>query len=406
MPASITTLIYIDSAGYHYADYPTFLAWVQSWFQFIFGPDIYLGADSQDGQFAATIAQAFYDMASAGAQTYASFSPATAQGVGLSRVVKINGLSREIPTNSTVQLVIVGTTGTTLTNAIAIDTLQQKWSIPSPTVIPISGTITVTAVAVNQGAINALADTITGIFTPTNGWQTVNNPSAATAGAPVEGDATLRVRQANSTSLPAQTVFDATLAAVGNVAGVQNSYGYENPTGSADANGLPAHSIAIVVVGGDENAIADAIQVKKTPGTQTYATGSGATSIVVYDSRGMPVTINFMYGIIATIRAEIVIVPGPNYFGDAVTFPLIEAAVAAAIAAYPIGTGATGAKGIGIVTNQLYQPAYLYGTPQFGTFTISSIEISKNGGGFSASNILLAFNEYPVCTTGDVSVSS
>lgn len=371
---TISDLVFIDATGYHYADFPTFLTFSQGIFQSIYGLDIYLGPDSQDGQFAAALAQAFYDTASVGAQVYASFSPASAQGAGLARVVKINGLTKEIPTHSTVQLTIGGSSGTTLTNAIASDTLQQQWAIPSPTTIPSSGTITVTATAVEEGAINALAGTINTIFTPTNGWQTVTNSTPATAGAPVESDAALRVRQSVSTSLPAQTVFDATMAGVQNTVGVTGAQGYENPTGVMDANGLPPHSIAVVVVGGDENDIADTIQVYKTPGTETFATGPGAISIVTSDSRGMPVPINFMYGTPVIIGAEVTVTIGTGW--NSATEALIQNAVATAIAAYPIGTGAVGAPGNGILITQLYAVAFLPGTPQFGTFIVDSIELA------------------------------
>lgn len=384
---TIADLIFIDATGYHYADFPAFLTFTQGIFQSIYGLDIYLGPDSQDGQFAAALAQAFYDTASVGAQVYASFSPASAQGVGLARVVKINGLTKEVATNSTVQLTIIGSSGTTLTNAIASDTLQQQWGIPTTT-IPGSGTITVTATAVQAGALNALAGTITTIFTPTNGWQSVTNPTPATPGAPVESDAALRTRQAVSTSLPAQTVFDATMAGVQNTAGVTGAQGYENPTGVMDANGLPAHSIAVVVVGGNENDIANTIQVYKTPGTQTFATGPGAVSIVTFDSRGMPVPINFMYATPITIGAEVTITIGTGW--NSATEQLIQNAVAAAIAAYPIGTGAVGAPGNGILITQLYAVAFLPGTPQFGTFIVDSIELALCASGtvtFSANPV-------------------
>src|SRR4051812_22366331 len=104
----ITDLVYIDDTGYHFADYPTFLAWIQGKYRDIYGADVYLESDSQDGQLLAVIAKGFYDVAALGASVYNSFSPVTAQGVGLSRNVKLNGLSRGIPTKSSVDLVVVG----------------------------------------------------------------------------------------------------------------------------------------------------------------------------------------------------------------------------------------------------------------------------------------------------------
>jgi uncharacterized phage protein gp47/JayE len=388
---AVSDLVYIDSTGYNYSDYPSFLLYLQTQYENIYGIDVYLGDDSQDGQFLAVLAQALYDVASLGAATYNSFAPPTAQGIGLSRLVKLNGLERLIPTSSTVDLVIVGTNGTVLTNAVAVDSLQQQWNIPTTT-IPGSGTITVTATAAAPGAVAALPNTITGIFTPTNGWQSVNNPAAATEGNPVESDGALRIRQAESTAISAQTVFDATIANVSNVVGVTEVVGYENATGSTDGNGLPPHSIALVVEGGDATAIAQAIQVKKTPGTQT----DGTTSVTLTDSNGMPITINFYVPTSATISAEVTVVTGTGW--NSGTIALIQAAMASAISAYAIGST--------IILTQLYASAYLYGTPQAGTFTVVSIELEKNSGGFAASNITLDFNEIPICASTNVTVST
>lgn len=386
---AIADLIFIDSAGYHYADFPSFLSYFTTGLQEIYGADIYLGSDSQDGQFTGILAQAGFDVATRGAAIFNSFAPPIAQGVGLARLVKLNGLTKRLATNSTVDLVIVGTAGTTLTDSIAVDALQQQWLIPSPTTIPGGGTITVTATAKDEGAVAAQPNTITGIFTPTQGWQTVNNPSAATLGAPVESDAQLRVRQTQSVALPSQTVFEGTVAAVQNVAGVVTAKGYENATNSTDGNGLPPHSIALVVVGGDSTDIAEAIQIKKTPGTQT----DGTTTIVVDDSMGMPIPISFYEATPATIGVRVTITPLAGYSSSYAD--LIQAA-AAAVATSPM-VGSTNIIGGNIILNQFFAACYLSGTQAAGTFTIDTIELKKNAGAFGSADIQLDFNEYPVC---------
>lgn len=386
---TVDDLVWIDETGYNYEDYPAFLDFFKTSYQDIYGDDVYLGPDSQDGQWIAIQAQAAYDAAELGSATYNSFSPATAQGVGLSRVVKINGLERLIPTNSVVTLSIGGTKGTVLTNAIAIDELQQQWLIPTTT-IPDAGTIDVVATAAAKGAVMALEDTVTGIFTPTQGWQSVNNAASATAGDPVEGDAPLRARQSVSTAIGSQTVFEATIAAVENVPGVLSVQGYENDTGTTGTGGTnskppgsPGHSVTLVVDGGADLAVAQAIQVKKTPGAQTY----GTTSVALTDSKGMPLVINFYRPTNATIGAEVTLVELAGW--DDSTKPLIAAALANAMKAVKIG-------GDEVIT-LLYMPAYLVGTPVFGTFTIASIELNKNGGSFFSDDIQLQFNEKPVC---------
>lgn len=389
---AISDLIFIDAAGYHYADFPSFLDYMTTGFKGIFGEDIYLGSDSQDGQLTGIIAQAGFDVATHGGSIFNSFAPPTAQGVGLARLVKLNGLTKRIATHSTVDLVIVGVTGTTLTNSIAVDTLQQQWLIPSPTIIPGGGTITVTATAKDAGAILAEPNTITGVFTPTQGWQTVNNPAAAAAGAPVESDAQLRVRQTQSVALPSQTVFEGTIAAVQNVTGVQTAKGYENDTNSTDGNGLPPHSIALVVVGGNSTDIAQAIQIKKTPGTET----DGTTTVVVTDSKGMPIAIKFYEATPATIGVRVTITPLVGY---STSYGAMIQAAAAQVATSPM-VGSTNIIGGDIILNQFFAACYLSGTQAAGTFTIDSIELKKNAGAFGTSDIQLVFNEYPVCVAG------
>lgn len=384
---TIEELVYIDSTGYHYADYPAFLAWLTAEYQGIYGADVYLEADSMDGQFLAILAQAFYQTAALGASIYNSFSPLTSQGAGLSRVVKINGLKRRVPSYSTVTLTVVGSGGTVITNGIAADAIGQQWNLPASVTIPGGGTIDVTATAAVIGFVTAEMNTITSIFTPTRGWQTVNNAAAATPGDAVETDAQLRQRQSVSTSLPAQTVFDATLGAVANLDGVTKVQGYENFTDIEDANGLDPHSICVVVVGGNEDEIAQAIVDQKTPGTNPVG---NTGPITAYDSRGLPLSIYFSEAVTATIAATVTGVANIGWSTDYV--PLIKAAVAAAINALPIGQE--------IFYTALFVPAYLYGTAAFGTFSVTSITIGIDGGSQSSANIVLDTGidaQNPVC---------
>jgi uncharacterized phage protein gp47/JayE len=378
----VADLAYIDETGYHFSDYPTYLEWLQGKYREIYGADVYLESDSQDGQFLAVLAKSFYDTAALGASVYNSFSPATAQGVGLSRNVQINGITRRSATYSTCDVTIGGTSGTVITGGIVVDELDQKWTIPDTT-IPIAGTIVVTATAQDIGAVNAQAGSINGIFTPTLGWQTVTNIAAATPGEPVETDAELRARQKISTSNPSLTVMDGTVGAVANVSGVTQVRGYENDTESTDGNGLVAHSIEIFALGGDAQTIANTIALHKTPGTKTV----GTTSETVYDSHGMPLTIRFTRPTVATISVEITVAAKAGWSTDYEA--LIAAQVAETINAFGIGNN--------ILITRLYQPAYLNGAIQSQTYDLVLVRLKKNAGAFGTANISLNFDEYPVC---------
>lgn len=224
----------IDENGLHLPDYPTVLEDVKARFRGIYGDDLYLEPDSQDGQLCAVFALALHDAYTLAGSVYNAYSPATAQGTGLSRMVKINGLRRKPSGRSTVDLRLVGQAGTVIRGGMAGDAAGKRWLLPDEVAIPQSGEITVTATAEESGDIRAAAGDIVKILTPARGWQSVGNPAAALPGAAVETDAELRRRQAISTALPSLTVFEGTLGAVASIPGVTRSRGYENDGGVPD----------------------------------------------------------------------------------------------------------------------------------------------------------------------------
>ena len=97
----------------------------------------------------------------------------TAQAAALSSNVKINGITRKVATNSTADLLLTGTAGTTIMNGSARDKNGIIWNFPASVAIGVDGTVLVTATCANSGSVAALAGTITTINTPTRGWVSV-----------------------------------------------------------------------------------------------------------------------------------------------------------------------------------------------------------------------------------------
>jgi uncharacterized phage protein gp47/JayE len=382
--------VYIDATGFHYADYPTVLAYIQDQYRTIYGQDVYLEADSQDGQWIAVQAQAMYDLMQVMALVYSSFSPITAIGDALSRNVQINGISRRVATYSTADLRIIGTHGTQILNGVAEDSAGIKWRLPATVTIPSGGEITVTATAETIGAITAGANTINKIATPTLGWQSVNNLSAATVGVAVESDGELRIRQAQSTMIPSQTVMDGIMGAVQSLAGVTRARGYQNASNGTDGNGIPAHNISIVAEGGTTQSIANVIALKKPPGIPTY----GTTSATTYDQQGVPNIINFFRPTVATISIEVSITAGIGYVASMIDD--IKAALVAYIATLKIGGD--------IYLTKLFVPANLLNQVSVQTFDVTQIRIKKNSGSWVTSNITLAFNEVASTAASNITV--
>lgn len=376
---AIADMVYVDSTGFHYPDYPTVLQYLKDEYKAIYGADVYLEADSQDGQWIAIMALAMFDSMQVAAAVYNSFSPLTAQTDALSRNVKINGIARLVASYSTADLRIVGVAGTVILNGQAEDVQSQKWNLPASVTIPVGGEITVTATAAEIGAISAAANTINKIATPTLGWQTVNNVAAATEGDPVESDAELRLRQTQSTMIPSLSVMEGIVGAVASLPGVSRYRGYENDTATTNADGIPAHSISLVVEGGTTQAIAEAIAAKKTAGTSTY----GTTTYTTYDQYGVPNAINFYRPTVATIGVEVSLTALTGYLST--TGDLIKAALVDYIKTLQIGDD--------ILISKLYVPANLSNIDLGDTFNVTNIRIKKNAGSFGTSSITLAFNE-------------
>lgn len=389
---SLATLVFVDDSGYHYADYPTFLEYFKDSYRAIYGADVYLEADSQDGQWVAILASAAYDTAALGAAVYNSYSPATAQADALSRNVKINGIRRKVPSKSTVDLRIVGQAGTSIIDGVAEDENGVRWVLPVSVVIPPAGEITVTATAAVDGSVQAAIGSVNKIYTPTRGWQSVDNLSAASPGDPVESDAELRLRQSISVALPSRTVLEGIAGAVGNTNGVSRQQVYENDTDVTDANGIPEHSIAAVVEGGNSVDIANAISKKKTPGAFTL----GTISTVITNVFGLPETIRFSRPTYDTVTVAITIKALPGY--TTATGDDIKARVVSYINGLPIG----GIPGKAVEWGDAITAANSAG----GGVTYKMVSLTMTGpGGAGTPDVPLAYNHAAQAVVGGITLT-
>lgn len=381
----------VDANGISAPTFADILAYLKTQYRAIYGADLYLGNDSQDGQFLGIVASAINDSNAAAVAVYNSFSPATAQGNGLSNNVKINGISRLVASNSSADVVIVGVAGTVITNGVVSDENNNYWNLPASVVIPSSGTITVTVTAQQTGAVMAAANTINKIQTATYGWQTVTNLLAATTGNPVESDASLRARQGNSVAMPSQTVLSGILGGVQSITGVTAAAIYENDGNTADANGLPPHSFSVVAQGGDSIAIATEILNKKTIGAYTY----GTTVNTIIDSDGVSNTIRFYRPTVSNVKAAVTLKALTGYTSSIGT--KIQQAIADYINALKIGDD--------VMITRLYLPAQLNGAAEAQTFEIMTLQAALVGGTLGTSDIVIPFNGLAQCSASNVTLT-
>ena len=360
-------------------------------FQQVYGSGIYISVDSQDGQWLAILARAIYDTNQAAVAVFQAFSPTYAQGAGLASLVKINGLTIAVPTNSTAVGTAVGTAGTIISNGVVQDASNNLWNLPPSVTIPIGGSVAVTVTAQNKGSVMALAGTINKIYNPQYGWQTFVSTTDATIGNPSESDTTLRLRQSVSTALPSLGIRDSIYAAIGNVIGVTRWTVYENDTGSTDANGVPSHSISCIIAGGSTTDIANAIGGRKLPGGQTY----GTTVTTYFDIYGLPTYIN--YFVLANIQVYFAVTIKALIGYVSTTGTSLIQALVNFVNGLSIGED--------VYLSQSQAIASFIASPLGQTFYISDFRLGFAAAPVGTANLVINFNQAAVCAVANVTLT-
>lgn len=386
-----TPVAYIDETGCHLPTFGEERAYFEAIFRDLYGQDLTLDKSTQDGQWIGVLAEALHDVNAGILAVYNSGDPGQAVGVGLSRLVKINGMSRAVPSYSTADLTLIGQAGTVIeAGSLVADGAGYTWAVPA-CVIPDSGQVVATAVCTTLGAIAAPANSITSIQAGTLGWQQAFNTDPATPGSPVERDAPLRRRQEVSTAIPARGLTEATVGAILAIANVSSVLAYENDSDVVDARGLPPHSVAFVVTGGDSAAIAEMIRRKKGGGATTF----GTTTVTTYDRSGRPKPVSFFRPSQVPIAFYVTLEALPGYTAD------VQARIAAALADWANAQG----QGAELVRTRAIAPATFNGAFPSNTFKLKDLQMSRDGQGPAPSDIKLAFYEQPDSLAANVQFS-
>lgn len=196
-------------------------------------------------------------------------------------------IERKPATKTSTTVVLTGVPNTIIPANTRIKTIDGDIFVnPASAVIGSDGSVSVRYQAVETGAIPALPNTLKIILDGVNGLETANNPANAVIGQEQESDGEFRNRIKISLNTNAIAVLSAIKASVEQVSGVVGSYCYDNYDSSAviiDSLSVPAHSLLVVVDGGDDQEIANAIYAKKTAGTgYPTKTISGANGVYMF----------------------------------------------------------------------------------------------------------------------------
>lgn len=383
---------YIDETGMHIPSYSDIRDDLINTAKAIYGADLYLGNDSQDYQFISALADKINDTNLIALSVYNNRSPVTAIGSALDGVVKLNGISRDAATYSTATVLLTGTAGAVITNGVVSTEAGTKWSLPASVTLNISGEAATTATSQIPGPIVADVGSIINIDTPTLGWTSVTNPTAAVLGSDTETNAQLRARQAVSTSLPALTVIESTKGAIAAVPAVTRYKVYENFTSATDSDGIPSHSIACIVENGSDADVAQAIFNKKGPGCGTH--GDVATNII--DIYGTVTPIKFFRPTYVDVDA-VITVKALNGYTTAVT-QAVKDKLAEFLNSLDIGNDISYSSCYGAAL----QANASLASP---TFSVTGLTIGKHGMSQSTTDIVTTFKEVARGNTNYVTVN-
>lgn len=381
---------YIDMTGIHVPTYEDIRDDLIASMKQIFGQDIYLDDDSQDYQQISIFAKKIFDTNSLAVLVYNNRTANTAIGTGLDNLCALVGIKRKPATYSMCQLTINGEPGTVINDGQASDG-TNLWDLPKTVTIPDNGIITVEATSHEKGYIAALPNTINIVATPVYGWLGVTNTYQANPGNDAETDASLRARYAISTQAPADSIFESLLASLKQIAGVTKVKGYENDTGIADSNGLPAHSVTFVVEGGDNTDIATEIYYKKTPGCYT----NGTTTVNLTSPTGNITVIRFYRPTYKTVYVKVFVKKLTGYNDNYATD------IKNAIVDY--------VNGLDIAETVYRSILWSVAIGQMGSiaspeYSVTDIKTSTNGSSYSQADISMLFNESAFTETAKVVV--
>lgn len=319
-----------------------YIAEFQAAFESFYGSDINLDSDTPDGQMMMVFIQAVLDVLDLLTQVYSSFDPDNAIGVTLDQRCAINGIQRQGGTYTVTDVTVVVSQALTLygldqaDNPVytVADNEGNEWELIETQTPSGAGSYVYSFRSKVIGAVLTVPNTITVSVTIVLGVTSVNNPTTyTTLGLAQETDAALRIRRQRSVSISSQGYLAGLLAALENVSGVTSVNIYENTSDATDGDGVPGHSIWVIIAGAPEDEdIANAIYQHRNAGcgmfgdvdfTVTQADGTSfivSWDVVELEDLYVKFTATSLDGVnppnVAAIREQLVDLLQPGVYGQ------------------------------------------------------------------------------------------
>ncbi len=351
-----------------------------------YDPNIDLSVESIEGQFLRIYGFEASLLQSEQKTTHYSYSPLIANGLGLQHLGLISGIEYGVAERSATFVNLTGTAGTSVPRgSIVSDALDNEFI----TVLAATVGGNVQVIAKNAGAIAMPIGTIVNVVTAIPGWTGVTQTAAGTVGSSAQTEEAFRNLR-NKTVLRNYTSVAAVTEARIRELGIPQVTVADNHTIAPLADGTPVGNIHVTV--GEVGTVTDA-QIARTilatlnTGTPTF----GTTSVVVQDSQGVNVTINFDKAVAVNIEMTVNL----TYLSDdtAGADEGIQTDIAAKVNALLAGGDIIHSHYYGIITG--------YAEAQVDSFLIGEVGQANQ----TAANFVIAEGEFAVIDPTDITIA-
>lgn len=287
---------------------------LRSAFRAAFGESIDLDAKSPQGQFVDNLALSMSQSDDAVVSVAGAVNIFRAFESQLEGLASLLGIPKKEAESTIVAATLGGTPGVTIpSGSRAKSDAGDLYSLDANALLGVGGTVSATMSAVETGPIELLAGELSSVVDVVPGWETVINAADGVTGRDIESDSAYRQRYFIELFRNALSVLESVTAAISGTDNVSEVIGVENDTAVSTVIqnvSIGPHSIAMVVEGGLDQDIADAIRLKKTGGTAT----TGTTTV----SDPPHADINFFRPTSIDLEVTIATTAGANFPADGV----------------------------------------------------------------------------------------
>lgn len=250
-----------------------------------FGGGLNRNLETPQGQLASSLAAVIADKNTELSNIVNMVDPQYSSGRWQDAIARIYFIERKPAQSSVVRATLNGLAGTVVpAGTLFKDANGNLWSSTGAVTIGTGGTVDVDLASVEKAPIACPPHTLNRIYQSIPGLDAVDNAAPAVLGAYEESRADFEQRRYNSVAKNGHGSPSAIYGEVFQVPGVVDCYVMDNPSGfikfvpPTDYRLLP-HSVYVAVVGGEDEAVAQAIWRKKDVGCDY----NGNTEVTVRD---------------------------------------------------------------------------------------------------------------------------